>query len=153
MNKKVTLTSFFATYRYNYAPCRKCVVAVPGSAILLKRKNISDVMKDHSNPFKGIAKFLITLGLIMIAAKTDLLGLGSISDYFRWEMLLLFFGLFNLLSLDLVGSVLLFAAGYWFLMPDMSVQLSPFYKTIYWPSVLVMVGIAYMIRPFTKSLK
>lgn len=110
-------------------------------------------MKDHRNPFNGIAKLLITLGLMMIAARIDLLGLGTISDYYRWEMLLLFFGIFNLLNLDLVGSVLLFAAGFWFLMPDMSVQLSPFYKTIYWPSVLVIVGITYMIRPFTKSLK
>jgi hypothetical protein len=110
-------------------------------------------MKDHSNPFNGIAKLLITLGLIMIAARIDLLGLGSISEYYRWEMLLLFFGVFNLLNLDLVFSVLLFAAGLWFLMPDMSVQLSPFYKTIYWPSVLILVGFTYMIRPLTKRLK
>jgi hypothetical protein len=52
-----------------------------------------------------------------------------------------------------VTSILLFAAGFWFLMPEMTVQLSPFYKSIYWPSVLVAVGIAFMVRPVIKSLK
>ena len=100
-----------------------------------------------------MAKLLISLGLVMIVAKLDLLKIGSISDYFTWEMLLIFFGIFNLLNLDLVFSLLLFAAGIWFLMPEMSVQLSPAYKEIYWPAILVLAGIAFMIRPFTKSLK
>ena len=110
-------------------------------------------MKEKNNPFNGMAKLLISLGLVMIAAKIDLFGIGPVSDYFRWEMLLIFFGVFNLLNLDLVFSLLLFAAGFWFLMPEMSVQLSPFYRDIYWPAVLVLSGIAFMIRPFTKSLK
>ncbi|HZM12604.1 MAG TPA: hypothetical protein VFB86_00345 [Bacteroidales bacterium] len=110
-------------------------------------------MKEKNNPFKGIAKLLISLGLVMIAAKIDLFRIGPLSDYFRWEMLLIFFGVFNLLNLDLVFSLLLFAAGFWFLMPEMSFQLSPVYKDIYWPAVLVLAGIVFMIRPFTKSLK
>ncbi len=111
-------------------------------------------MKDkHSNPFVGIAKFLISLGLVMIVAKLDLLNLGEISDYFRWEMLLVFFGVFSLLSLELVSAVVLFAIGFWFLMPDMTVQLSPVYKNIYWPAVLVVAGLAFMIRPLTKKGK
>jgi hypothetical protein len=110
-------------------------------------------MKEKNNPFSGIAKLLISLGLVMIIAKLDLFKMGPISDYLNWEMLLIFFGIFNLLNLDLVFSVFLFAAGFWFLMPEMSIQLSPFYKEIFWPAVLVLAGIAFMIRPFTKSLK
>jgi hypothetical protein len=110
-------------------------------------------MKEKNNPFNGMAKLLISLGLVMIAAKIDLFRIGPVSDYFRWEMLLIFFGVFNLLNLDLVFSLLLFAAGFWFLMPEMSIQLSPFYKDIYWPAVLVLAGVVFMIRPFTKSLK
>jgi hypothetical protein len=110
-------------------------------------------MKEKNNPFNGIAKLLISLGLTMIIAKLDLFKMGPLSDYFTWEMLLIFFGIFNLLNLDLVFSLLLFAAGFWFLMPEMSFQLSPVYKEIYWPAVLVLAGIAFMIRPFTKSLK
>jgi hypothetical protein len=112
------------------------------------------VMKDkHNNPFIGIAKFLITLGLVMIVAKLDLLNLGEISDYFKWEMILIFFGVFSLLSLELVSAVALFAIGFWFLMPDMSVQLSPVYKNIYWPAVLVLGGVAFMLRPISKQFK
>jgi len=89
----------------------------------------------------------------MIAAKTDLLGLGEIPDYYKWEMILIFFGVFSVLSLELVSAVLLFALGFWFLMPDMTVQLSPLYRQIYWPAVLVLVGVAFMIRPITKRRK
>jgi hypothetical protein len=121
--------------------------------IILKRNNILNIMKEKNNPFSGIAKLLISLGLVMIIAKLDLFKMGPISDYLTWEMLLIFFGIFNLLNLDLVFSVFLFAAGFWFLMPEMSIQLSPFYKEIFWPAVLVLAGIAFMIRPFTKSLK
>lgn len=111
-------------------------------------------MKDrNSNPFTVIAKLLISLGLVMIAAKTDLLGLGTVSEYFTWEMLLIFFGIFSFISLDLVSSVILFAIGFYFLMPDMKVQLSPVYKNIYWPAVIVLTGIAFLLKPLTNKLK
>ncbi|TFG88329.1 MAG: hypothetical protein E4H16_05255 [Candidatus Atribacteria bacterium] len=110
------------------------------------------VMKDkNSNPFIGMAKFLITLGLVMIVAKLDLLNLGEVSDYFQWEMILIFFGVFSLVSLELVSAVVLFAIGFWFLMPEMSVQRSPVYRNIYWPAVLVLAGVAFMLRPLKKK--
>ncbi len=109
-------------------------------------------MKDkNQNPFTGIAKFLISLGLMMIVAKLDLLKIGEISDYFTWQMLLIFFGLWSLLSLELVSAVLLFATGFWFLMPEMTVQLSEPYENIYWPAILVLTGLAFMIKPLFKK--
>lgn len=105
------------------------------------------------NPFAGIAKFLISLGLVMIVAKLDLLNLGEISDYFKWEMLLILFAVWSLLNLELVSAVVLFAVGFWFLMPEMSVQLSSVYRNIYWPAVMVLAGLAFMIRPLTKKFK
>jgi len=105
----------------------------------------------HGNPFTGIAKFLISLGLIMFVAKLDLLGLGDIPDYFKWQMLLIFFGLWSLISLELVSAVILFAIGFWFLMPEMAIQLTEPYKKIYWPAVLVLSGVAFMLKPLTKN--
>jgi len=111
-------------------------------------------MKDaDKNPFIGIAKFLISLGTVMIVAKLDLLNLGQISDYFQWEMILIFFSVFSLLSLELVSAVILFAIGFWFLMPEMSLQLSPVYRKIYWPSRMIMAGLAFMISPLTRKFK
>ncbi len=111
-------------------------------------------MKDkNSNPFVGIAKVLITLGLVMIGAKLDLLNLGEISNYFTWEMILIFFGIFSLLSLELVSAVILFAIGFWFLMPEMSVQLAPVYRNIYWPAVLVLTGVAFILKPRKRIFK
>lgn len=111
-------------------------------------------MKDkHGNPFVGIAKFLIALGLVMIVAKLDLLRLGDIPEYFTWQMLLIFFGIWSLVGLELVSAVILFAIGIWFLMPEMAVQLTETYKNIYWPAVLVLAGVAFMLRPLNKSCK
>jgi hypothetical protein len=111
-------------------------------------------MKEHNkNPFVGIAKFLISLGLVMLIAKLDLLKLGTLSEYYTWEMLLIFFGVFSLVSLELVSSVILFAVGIYFLMPDMHIQLTPVYKEIYWPVVLVLAGVAFILRPLTKRLR
>ncbi|MDM8002307.1 MAG: hypothetical protein QUS66_05255 [Bacteroidota bacterium] len=108
-------------------------------------------MRDKDqNPFTGIAKFLIALGLMMIVAKLDLLKIGEISDYFTWQMLLIFFGIWALIGLELVSAVLLFAAGFWFLMPEMTVQLSETYTKIYWPAVLVLTGLAFMLKPLGK---
>jgi hypothetical protein len=111
-------------------------------------------MKEHNkNPFVGIARFLISLGLTMLIAKFDLLKLGSLSDYYTWEMLLIFFGVWSLVSLELVSSVILFAVGIHFLMPEMQVQLAPAYKEIYWPIVIVLAGGAFLLRPLTKRFR
>lgn len=109
-------------------------------------------MRDKDqNPFTGIAKFLIALGLIMIVAKLDLLKLGEVSAYFTWQMLLIFFGLWALIGLEFVSAVILFAVGFWFLMPEMTLQLSEPYEKIYWPAVLVLAGLAFMIKPLGKK--
>lgn len=105
----------------------------------------------HSNPFSGLAKLLIALGLVLLTAKTDLLGLGTTSAYFTWQVLLMLLGLLALLNLDLVFSLLLFATGFYFLMPEMTVQLSSFYMNIYWPVVIVAAGILFMIKPVFKN--
>jgi len=108
-------------------------------------------MRDKDqNPFTGIAKFLIALGLMMIVAKLDLLKMGEVSDYFTWQMLLIFFGIWALIGLELVSAVILFAVGFWFLMPEMTVQLSETYTKIYWPAVLVLAGLAFMLKPLGK---
>mgnify|MGYP001767455042 FL=1 len=105
----------------------------------------------HGNPFASIATFLISLGLTMLIAKLDLLKLGNIPDYFVWQMLPIFFGIWSLISLELVSAVVLFAIGFWFLMPEMTVQLTETYKKIYWPAVLVLAGVAFMLKPITKK--
>jgi len=105
----------------------------------------------HGNPFTGIAKFLIALGLMMLVAKLDLLKLGDIPEYFTWQMLLIFFGIWSLMSLELVSAVVLFAIGFWFLMPEMTIQLTETYEKIYWPAVLVLAGVAFMLKPITKK--
>ncbi len=106
----------------------------------------------YHNPYTTLAKFLIALGLVMIIAKLDLLHIGEISDYFSWQMLLLFIGTYALLSFELVTAVLLFAIGIWFLMPEMNLQLSEPYRKIYWPAILVLTGLAFIIGGLIKRL-
>ncbi len=103
-------------------------------------------MKNHnSNPFRGFGVFLIVLGLMLLAATTDMLGWGSIENYFRWEMLLVFIGMSMLLNGKFTAGIILFAIGTWFILPDIYPALPYYVRVGFWPSILILAGITYMI--------
>ena len=102
---------------------------------------------DEKNALSGIGKAFIALGLILLGIKLDLLGLGAPPEYYRWEIILLFFGVLALFNLNLVLSVIFFAVGAYFLMPDMNIQLPEIIKTIFWPSLLVLAGLEFLLKP------
>ncbi len=80
-------------------------------------------------------------------------GWGDIPEYFSWQMLLIFFGVWLLLSFKLVSAVIFFAIGFWFLMPDMAIQLTESYKKIYWPVVLILCGSGIHAETTCKKLQ
>ncbi len=107
----------------------------------------------RNNAVWQVGAFLISLGIMMLVARLDLLQLGEVASYFRWQILLILFGVWSLLSLELVSAVVLFAIGIWFLLPDMSLELARPFRQIYWPSVLVLAGIAVILSAPLKKLK
>jgi hypothetical protein len=101
--------------------------------------------RHNRNSFRGFGVFLIVLGLMMLAATTDVLGWGDIDEYIRWEMLLLFIGMIMLLQGNFTGSVVLIAIGIWFMLPDLLPFTPEYVRVGFWPAVLVLAGITYLI--------
>jgi hypothetical protein len=111
--------------------------------------NYSGRMEHH--PRISIGLFFILLGVALLIATNDLFHLGSISNYFTWQTALIFIGLLLLLNLHFTGGVLMIAGGLWFLLDDIFVVTPEIIKTIYWPAVIVLVGLSFIISSFFKG--
>jgi hypothetical protein len=110
--------------------------------------HLSEKMEHH--PRIGIGLFFILLGVSLLVATNDLLHLGSISNYFTWQTALIFIGLLMILNLHITGGLVMIAGGVWFLLDNIFVVTPEIIKTIYWPAVIVLVGISFIISSFFK---
>jgi hypothetical protein len=113
--------------------------------------NYSGKMEHH--PQLGIGLFFILLGVSLLVATNDLFHLGSISNYFTWQTALIFIGLLLLLNLHFTGGLLMIAGGVWFLLDDIFTVTPEIVKTIYWPAVIVLIGLSFIISSFFKTKK
>jgi len=113
-----------------------------------KDHHLSGRMEHH--PRLGIGLFFILLGVALLVATNDLLHLGSISNYFSWETALIFIGLLLILNLHFTGGLLMIAGGVWFLLDDMLIVTPEIVKTIYWPVVIVIIGLSFILSSFFK---
>jgi hypothetical protein len=106
-------------------------------------EKISVREREH-HPRVGIGIFLIVLGAALLIATNDLLNLGSVSSYFTWETLLIFIGVILLFNLKFTGGLLMIAGGVWFLMDDYFIVVPEFIKTVYWPAVIIIIGLSFI---------
>ena len=105
--------------------------------------------KEH-HPMVSIGLFLIALGLALLVATNDLLGLGSVREYFTWETALVFIGALLILNLQLTGGLILIAIGSWFFLENRDYELPGIIKSIYWPSLIVLIGLGFIISSLFK---
>ena len=61
--------------------------------------------REH-HPRVSIGLFFIVLGLSLLVATNDLLGLGSFRSYFTWETAMIFVGILLLLNLQFIGGII-----------------------------------------------
>jgi len=108
--------------------------------------------REH-HPQIGIGLFFIVLGLALLVATNDLLKLGSVANYFTWETAMVFIGVLLLVNLNLVGGILLTAGGVWFMLEHIYVVIPAFITTLYWPAVIVLLGLAFIISSLVKRKK
>lgn len=101
----------------------------------------------------SIGLFLIVLGAALLIATNDLLHFGGIRDYFTWETALIFVGVLLVLNLNFTGGLLMIAGGTWFLLDDYYGEIPEFIKTIYWPGVLILLGITFIISSLIKRYR
>jgi hypothetical protein len=100
--------------------------------------------REH-HPRVSIGLFFIVLGVALLVATNDLLNLGSISSYFTWETAMIFIGVLLILNLQFTGGLLLIAGGVWFLKEHIFIISPEFFKTFYWPAVIVIVGLSFIL--------
>jgi hypothetical protein len=108
--------------------------------------------REH-HPQTGIGLFFIVLGIALLIATTDLLNLGSIANYFTWQTAMVFIGALLLVNLNFTGGILLIAGGVWFFMNDHYIDVNSLIKTVYWPGVIILIGISYIISSAFKGKK
>lgn len=106
-------------------------------------------MEHH--PGLSIGLFFVLLGVSLLVATNDLFHLGSLSNYFTWQTALIFIGLLLLLNLHFTGGLLMIAGGIWFLIEDKSIFVPEIVRTVYWPAVLVILGLSFIISSLFKQ--
>ncbi len=106
--------------------------------------------KIYHNPLPGIGLFFILLGIALLIATNDLLHLGSINRYFTWQTALIFIGALLLLNLRLTGGLIMIAAGVWFLLDDIFIVTPEIVRTLYWPAVIVLIGLSFILSSVFK---
>jgi hypothetical protein len=106
--------------------------------------------KMEHHPRLGIGLFFILLGISLLVATNDLLHLGKISNYFTWETALIFIGLLLLLNRNFTGGLLMIAGGTWFLLDNIFIVTPAIVKTIYWPAVIVLIGLSFILSSVFK---
>jgi hypothetical protein len=116
----------------------------------MRHRDYSHLRKREYHPQVGVGLFLILLGVTLLVATNDLLNLGSVSRYFWWDTGMVFIGLLLLLNLNFTGGILLLAGGIWFLLDEFFVVTPEIIKTIYWPAVIVLIGLSFIFSSFFK---
>lgn len=115
-----------------------------------KHKDLVGYREREHHPRVSIGLFFIVLGLALLVATNDLLNLGSVSAYFTWETALIFIGVLMLFNLHFAGGLLLISLGIWFLR-DRFLFISPeVFKTFYWPAVILVIGLSFIISSLFK---
>jgi len=116
-------------------------------------KNNDHFLKRHKehHPQVGIGLFLIVLGLALLVATNDLLGLGSVKEYFTWETALVFIGTLLLLNLQFAGGLILIAIGVWFFIENMDYEIPEIIRTIYWPAVIILIGLGFIVSSLIRK--
>jgi hypothetical protein len=116
----------------------------------MRHRDYHHSVKMERQPRLGTGLFFILLGVALLIATNDLLHLGSISNYFTWQTALIFIGLLLVLNLHLTGGLLMIAAGVWFLLDDFFIITPEIVKTIYWPAVIVLIGLSFILSSVFK---
>jgi hypothetical protein len=118
----------------------------------MKNKDHFLEKRNEFHPRVSFGIFLIVLGGALLVATNDLLGLGSVKDYFTWETLLVFIGTLLLLNTQFTGGLILISLGAWFFIENRHYEIPEIVRTIYWPGVIILVGLGFIFSHFLKRI-
>ena len=115
----------------------------------------------HTDHNVGGAKRLMTGALLLAAGgllllkNFDLLSWYVEDIIFSWQMLLIAIGFISLAGRNYTGAIILFSIGGFFLLPDIFTNLDINFISIFWPLVIIVIGLTLILRRknFTGSKK
>jgi hypothetical protein len=116
----------------------------------MRNRDYNHLQRNEHHPRVGFGIFFIVLGVALLIATNDLLNLGSVSRYFTWQTAMVFIGVLLLLNLQFTGGLLLIAGGIWFMLDEIFIVTPEIIKTVYWPAVLVLIGLSFILSSFFK---
>jgi hypothetical protein len=119
----------------------------------MRQRDFHHIREREHHPRVSFGLFLIVLGVALLVATNDLLNLGSVSSYFTWETAMLFFGVLLLLNLQFTGGLLLIAGGVWFLKDNIFFVSPEIFNIYYWPAVIALIGLSFILSSFFKRKK
>ena len=108
--------------------------------------------REH-HPQVGIGLFFVLLGVALLVATNDWLNLGGVREYFTWQTAMIFIGVLLLLNLNFIGGLIMISIGGWFFIDDRYGHIPELMKTIYWPSIIMLAGLMFIISHFIKRWK
>jgi len=109
--------------------------------------------KRELHPRISTGIFFILLGLALLVVTTDFLNLGSMTRYLTWEVAVIFIGIVLLANLHFIGGILMIAGGAWFLMDEIYYNIPTFIKTLYWPAVIIILGLGFIASSLLRKQK
>jgi hypothetical protein len=118
----------------------------------MRNKNYNCTNYKEHHPRIGVGLFFIVLGAALLIATNDLFNIGSVSDYFTWETAMIFIGVLLMLNLNFTGGILLIAGGIWFLRDEIFMFTPDLFKTYYWPGIIALIGISFIVSSFFKRI-
>ncbi len=105
---------------------------------------MNEVNKHSKRGSLGI--FLIIVGVVLLVGNLGYLPYAVTDVLFSWPMILVAFGLFNLIKREYTAAVILLAIGSFFLLPEVFYDLN--YRDVikFWPLLIVLVGVTFFLR-------
>ena len=105
------------------------------------------------NPLSGIGSFLIAFGILMAAVMMDIFNLGSPGEYVKWQILLMFIGVASLFNAKFGEALILFAVGFYFLIPHLDFYVPDYVDNFYWPAAIIIAGVLFILTGAIKKLR
>ncbi|MDE5423580.1 DUF5668 domain-containing protein [Ancylomarina sp. DW003] len=103
--------------------------------------------KDRKPLFVGLV--LILIGIAIFLSNFDFLPRNIHHYIFRWESFLILIGLLMVfIRGKIIGGLIVFSIGAYFLADDLFL-LPANWDIWFWPSILILMGVGYIIRPNT----
>ena len=88
---------------------------------------------------------LIVLGVILILERLNLIPESMVSMLLSWQMLLVGIGVLSLFGGNRTAGTILIVIGGFFMIPEL-ITVPHEIRRIYWPLILVAIGIAVLLR-------